>query len=146
MNQSEWEVTFRKVKRKKTPHWSPLNEKSENSGTTFLVTPQGDHFECLQIGPLHSSLSVVNLSPKGELIRLHKKGGALSSGVDLHLKRVRIILHVGKWKCKHSEKNWCCDSFCAAGCFYTLKMLDQCVENGFWNISSEVILNENMEA
>ena len=75
LNQSGLEVTFRELKIKQLADWSPQNKKSENSETTFLVPPWGHHREHLEHGPLHSSLSVVDLSPKKELIRFHKRKG-----------------------------------------------------------------------
>ena len=39
MNQSEWQVTFREVKRKQMADCSPQSEKIESSGTTFLGAP-----------------------------------------------------------------------------------------------------------
>ena len=41
LNQSEWEVTFRELKIKQLTDWTPQNEKSESSGTTFLVPLKG---------------------------------------------------------------------------------------------------------
>ena len=149
LNQSVLEVTFRELKIKQLADWSPQNEKSESSGTTFLVPPQGHHIEKLQCGPLHPSLSVVDLSPKEELIRFHKEKWIFC--------RVRLISIWKEWELHFiweggsvntpkKKNNWCSDPPCGAECLYVHKILNQGVEKGFWNISSQNISKEDMEA